>query len=204
MHSVPIKKIVFLSIFILVLSSSAFQANATSYPVSTQKVASVSSTTANPVLTIQKRVNTTTVEVNTSIIVELIITNVGSSPIYNINLTEPMIQNPDIITKNLINPLSFAKFEPNEQRVISYTITSLKVANITIGQTSATYQLVNVPNAPYYTSYSQSISINVVAKTLSQSDVNINNLLILTVVGLFFCLIQVVRILFKITRKTSS
>ena len=204
MHSVPIKKIVFLSIFILVFSSSAFQANAASYPVTTQKVASVSSTTANSILTIEKRVNTTTVEVNTSIIVELIITNVGSSPIYNINLTEPTIQNPDIITKNLFTPLTFAKFEPNEQRIISYTITSLKVANITIGQTKATYQQINNVNAPIFTSYSQSVSINVVAKTLSQSDVNLNNLMILTVVAIFFSLIQIVRILLKLTRKTNS
>lgn len=204
MHSVPFKKIAFLSIFILVITAPAFQANATFHPVTSQKVASISSTTDNSILTIQKRVNTTTAQVNTSIIVDLILTNLGSTPIYNLNLTEPRISNPAIITKNLFTPVTFAKFDPNEQRIISYTITSTIVANITIGQTVATYQQVNDVNAPLFTSYSQSVNINIVAQTLSHQQYNLNNLLVLTVVAVFFIIIQLVRIFFKLTKRSNN
>ena len=186
------------------ISAPVFQANATYHPTSTSKVAKITSTTANSILTIEKRVNNTNVQVNTSILVELILTNLGNSPIYNINLTEPRIQNPDIITQNLFTPLTFAKFEPGEQRIISYSITSLKVANITLGRTVATYQQANSANAPLFTSYSQGLFINIEAKTLTNKEVNINNLLVLSVIAVFYSIIVIVRTVFKLGRKSSG
>ena len=204
MQSVPLNKLVFLSLFILVISPAVFQTNATYHPTTTSKVAKITSTTSNSILTVEKRVNNTNVQVNTSILVELILTNIGSNPIYNINLTEPVIKNPDIITQNLFTPLTFAKFEPYEQRIISYSITSLKVANISLAKTVATYQQVNSPNAPLFTSYSQSFYINVEAKTLSNTEVNLNNLLILSVIAIFYTVILIVRIIFSLGRKSSG
>ena len=203
MHSVQFKKILYLSIFLAILSISVFQVNALSYPVNNEKVLQ-QSTPTNSILTIEKRVNNTIVQVNDTIIVELILTNIGNNPIYNITLTENSINNPEIITRNLFSPMKFAKFEPNEQRVISYTITSLKVTNITLSKSIATYQQENVANAPIFTSYSQAVTIQVLSKTLSQTDVNLNNLLILSVIAIFYTVILVIRTLFNLTKRSKS
>ena len=143
-------------------------------------------------------------QVNDTIIVELILTNIGNNPIYNITLTENSINNPEIITKNLFSPMKFAKFEPNEQRVISYTITSLKVTNITLSKSVATYQQQNLATAPIFTSYSQDVTIQVLSKTLSQTDVNLNNMLILTAIAIFYILILVIRTFFNLIKRSKS
>ncbi len=206
MQRASFKRIVYVSVFLLAITSAVtFQANAVPYSVkSNEKTASYLSTTSNSILTIEKRINATIAQVNDSIIVELILTNVGSNPIYNINLTEPIFTNPNIITKNLFTPLTFAIFQPNEQRIISYTISSETVANLTLGRTVATYQLVNSPSAIMYTSYSNQVSIYIEAKTLSQSDVNLNNLLILSVVALFYTIILLIRTVFNKTKRTKN
>lgn len=206
MQRASLKSIIFISIFLLAITSAVtFQANATSYSSNTnEKIASYSSTTTNPVFTIVKRINATIAQVNDSIIVELILTNVGNNPIYNINLTEPQLQNPNIIVKNLFTPLSFAQFQPNEQRIISYTFSSETVANVTIASTIATYQLVNSPTATTYTSYSNSVSIYIKSKTLSQSAVNLNNLIMISIIALFYALILLIRIFFNITKRSKN
>ena len=206
MQTVSLKKIVFLSILVLVISSTVtFGANATSYPINrNQKLESISNTSSNSILTIEKKVNQTVAQVNDSIIVQLILTNIGNNPIYNINLTEPIIQNPNIITKNLFTPLTFAKFDANEQRIISYSLLSETVANITIDQTVATYQQSNSATAPLFTSYSNSVNIQIVPKTISQSAVNLDNLIMLSIVAIFYCVILVVRIIFNLSKKSKT
>ena len=110
MQTVSLKKIVFLSILVLVISSTVtFGANATSYPINRkQKLESISNTSSNSILSIEKKVNQTVAQVNDSIIVQLILTNIGNNPIFIIYLTERIIQNPNIITKYLFRPLTFA------------------------------------------------------------------------------------------------
>lgn len=200
------KKIVFISILVLVISSSVtFGANATSFTINrNQKLESISSTSSNSILTIEKKVNQTVAQVNDSIIVQLILTNVGSNPIYNINLTEPVPQNPNIITKNLFTPLTFAKFDPNQERIISYSLLSTVVANITIASTVATYQQSNSATAPLFTSTSNTVNIQIVARTLSQSDVNINNLIMISIIAIFYSIILVVRIVFNLSKKSKT
>ena len=191
---------------VLVISSTVtFEANATSYSInSNQKLESSSSTSWNSIITIEKKVNQTTAQVNESIIVEIILTNIGSNPIYNINLTEPIPQNPNIITKNLFTPLIFAKFEPNEQRIISYSLLAQTVVNITIDQSVATYQQSNSASAPIFTSYSNSVNIQIEAIKISQSTVNLDNLIMLSIVAIFYSVILVVRIIFNLSKKSKT
>ena len=149
--TVSLKKIVFLSILVLVISSTVtFGANATSYPINrNQKLESISNTSSNSILTI-------------------------------------------------------AKFDANEQRIISYSLLSETVANITIDQTVATYQQSNSATAPLFTSYSNSVNIQIVPKTISQSAVNLDNLIMLSIVAIFYCVILVVRIIFNLSKKSKT
>ena len=205
LHLISWKKFIICTILIVAISPSFTQGNALTVPVNINKINKLgSSTTTNSVLTIERRINSTSAVVNESIIVELILTNVGDNPIYNINLTESMVQNPDIITSNLVSPMLFSKFEPNEQRIISYTITSLKVTNITLSSTIATYQLTNNLNSQIYTSYSKTDLISVKAKVITGNEANLNNLMVVAVLALFYTVILIVRILFKLSKKNKQ
>ena len=194
------RKIFLLAIFVLVMSTSFYQGMATTQPVSNQKILKSTSTTADgSILTIEKRINKTVVEVNESIFIELILKNEGENPIYNINLTEKRINNPEIVTTNLFSPIPFAVFEPHEQRIISYSIISRKVANITLLATSATFQ--QVEGGPIYQSLSRTSFIQVKAKTVTLDEANLKNLLVVSVLAVFYIVILIFRILFKLFRK---
>ena len=185
------------------MSTSFYQGMATTQPVSNQKILKSTSTTADgSILTIEKRINKTVVEVNESIFIELILKNEGENPIYNINLTEKRINNPEIVTTNLFSPIPFAVFEPHEQRIISYSIISRKVANITLLATSATFQ--QVEGGPIYQSLSRTSFIQVKAKTVTLDEANLKNLLVVSVLAVFYIVILIFRILFKLFRKAQS
>ena len=173
-HLISWKNIAFLAILLLTFSPSFLQGNASTKPAhydSFSKTTSVSA--SNSILTLQRRINNTQIEVNQSTIVELILTNIGVNPIYNINLTETRLSNPLIITNNLISPLLFAKFESNETRIISYAISSLKATNITLSPAVATFQLSNDPNSPTYSAYSITSYITVTDKSVSYKQENL-------------------------------
>lgn len=205
MRTILSRKLLYLTVLVLVVSPAILQANALSHPASLQKISKTSSTSSSDsILTIQRQINQTTVEVNQSIFIELILTNQGDNPVYNVTLTEYSVQNPEIVTKNLFSPLVFAQFDAHEQRIISYSITALKVVNITLDQTVVTYQQSDSPSAPIFTSYSTKGFVIIKPVTVSQNTLNLNYLIIVSVLALFYSLILIVRIFFNIFKKSKS
>lgn len=205
MQTVTYRKLIVLTVLFLVISPLVLQGNAVNHQATLYKTSNTSATNAaSSILTVDRRINNTEVEVNQSIIVELILTNTGDSPVYNINLTEKSLANPEILTNNLISPMLFAKFEAHEKRVITYTIVSHKMTNMTLEKTVVTYQQINSPNAAVYTSYSTPAFIIVKPLTVSGNTLNLNNLLVVSFIAVLYSVILALRIFFKIIKKSKS
>jgi hypothetical protein len=200
------KKLFIIIVVILTISSLSLQQNLIEKSFKDSETTKTPSNkiSIDPILTVQKRVNNTIAEVNQTIIVDLILTNFGDSVVYDIEVTEKSIDNPEILVKNLFSPIQFPRFEPNEERIVSYTITSQKVTNITLSPTIATFKQENSPTAPIFTSYSQSIFIIIRDKTISQNEVQNNTLLVLSMIVIFYSIILLFRIFFKLSKKSSN
>lgn len=171
--------------------------NSLSDPVDTQIHSKLTnSQNLKQVLMVEKFVNKTVASVNETVIVNIIMTNLRSTPVYNITLTEFEIVNPLINVTGLVSPITFQKLDSGKKITIAYTITSSKPVEITIDEAIVTYQITQ--NGPLFLSYSNVVSLSFIEEVITATNETDNkNYLILAILVLFYILILLIRLYYK-------
>ena len=155
--------------------------------------------TVDDVLSIEKRINTTTAVVGDIIVIEIILHNYRSADIYNVTVTEDTLLNPLVNTTNLVSPITFAKLNAFEETIIAYTLTAYKPINFTISSTVANYQI-KENDARIFTAYSVPFQMSFVARDLSKIDLTKEYTLIYTFLIGTYTIVLFIRIFFKSRR----
>ncbi|MHA2366512.1 MAG: hypothetical protein ACXAC7_21325 [Candidatus Hodarchaeales archaeon] len=175
------------------------------FPTTATKLKITNSSSISNIIIVEKRVNETQIFVDEQVLVEIIITNYGSSSVYNVQVEEPLLSNPAVEMKNFPEFLTFSEIEEGSVRKLIYTFKSSTADNFTIQRTKVTYyQNINFEelNSPELTSYSQEIEINVLALELSPKTYNKEYLLLFSVITSFYIIILVIRLLAQKTSKS--
>ena len=150
----------------------------------------------NQILMVEKRVNKTTASVNETVVVDIIMTNLRRTPIYNITLTEFEVVNPLIKVTGLVSPITFQKLDGGKKITLSYTISSSKAVNITIDETIVTYQI--TLNGLLFTSISNVVNLSFVNVTnTATNEFDNKNYLIYAFLILFYILFLLIRLYYK-------
>ena len=149
-------------------------------------------------LIVTKSINATNIQVNQSLIVQINIKNLNSGPMYGIQLTEPTFATPIFEYKGLPNRImNLGTLNGQSNITFFYILTVFEpINNVTIPGTSITYYtsspITNKTTLPLYTSYSPSVTFNVILAS-NNANIDVNNLLIVSGLFLVYSIIIIVR-----------
>lgn len=180
---------------------------ATSNPASSTTTSTTAVEEVSTVTMVEKRVNTTQVAINDTIIVEVIVRNLRDTSVYNVTILEPAIDNPRLVVQNQPQQLTFRELLPKEERVVAYSFKSLKEGNFTLTETTLEYFVdpnYLEGNAATYISYSERVVIEVLADQSNASDYNQQYLLIIAGFAVLYSLILLARTVFVFVYKPKA
>ena len=127
---ISLSHLIFLSISLLTINVSSELADTNKIPFDTN------------IISVDKRVNVTETITDESIIIEIILRNLGTESLYNILVEEPMLTNPFVTYLNLADKINFSEIQGGNTIMIAYTFSSSKVGTFKLAETLVTYEKV--------------------------------------------------------------
>lgn len=158
------------------------------------------------ILSVEKRINETDIFVGQKIVIEIILTNLGSGSIYDIEIKEKQLSNPFITYENYAPLYSFDEIKEKDTKVIAYTFSVSKVDIYIILETRVTYfkELpVKETDTPFL-SVSQQITINATVLDETENTFEKFSLFVFSIGALTFSFILVIRLVFQIRKRNNE